>query len=150
MATKKRPNLVTGLVSSSASIIEAAQQVEKEITGSRFPEKETPQEKVSEAVEEIHVENIIEEIENDTDDSDSSSPFDNSFDVSMFFQEMNSKGMAFKTSLMCPKHISLIRNLSTVFDVPMQAITYNIIEHWYKTYKPWIDKERRKRSKEIF
>ena len=144
---KKRPNLVTGLVSSSASIIEAAQQVEREITGSRLPEKESQQEQAIEVIEDKQLEKEQEIIENEID---SSIPVDSSFDVSMFFQELNSKGMTFKTSLMCPKHISLIRNLSTVFEVPMQSITYNIIEHWYKTYKPWIDKERKRRNKEVF
>ena len=145
MAKKNRPNLVTGLVSSSASIIEEAQKVEKEITGSRLPEKETPQvEVIDEVIEDK------QEVFEDEYESIISPSIDESFDVSMFFQSMNSKDMAFKTSLMCTKHISLIRNLASVFDVPMQAITYNIIDHWYKTYKPWIDKERKRRNKEVF
>ena len=150
MVKKNRPNLVTGLVSSSASIIEAAQQVEREVTKApSLPPQEVEKEVVEpKSIEKEADETPLNEIDSDIEFSE---PLPNSsFDISLFFQEMNSKDITFKTSLMCTRHISLIRNLSTVFEVPMQAITYNIVDHWYKTYKPLIDRERKKRSKEIF
>ena len=153
MSKKDRPNLVTGLVSNSASIIEAAQQVEREVKGASSPLL-NPQEKENEVIEQKSIEvepNESQMIEIDNEElSFEPSVISSSFDISIFFQEINSKDVNFKTTLMCQKHINLIRNLSTVFEVPIQAITYNIVDHWYKTYKPWIDKERKRRIKDIF
>ena len=154
---KKRPNLVTGLVSSSASIIEQAQQVEKEITGSVSTKREDPEKNNTALMENNKVEEkevITEVSDTDIDEQPASDDFsasiDSSFDISIFFSELNEKDIAFKTCLISTKQLAMIKNLATVFDVPMQAITYNIIDYWYKTFKPVIDRERKRRSKDIF
>lgn len=161
MAKSNRRNLVAGLVSNSASIIEAAHQIEKEIIGSPSHEKKEkdlkePTEPIEPVVKKEPEKEFIEtiEMEDDTDDQPSDQHvepvIEDPNDISIFFKELDNQNYGFKTSLMATKHISMIKSLSTLFNVPMQAITYNIIDHWYRTNKPRIDKERKRRSKEIF
>ena len=121
------------------SIIAAAAEVEKEITGVHQTEN-------AELMKENQSANdddaVVETPNTDTEEKQV-------FDLDYFFKEITGKKIEYRPSLVSAEFLDRIKYLSIVFDVPMKDITYNICTFWWETYKEQILKAAKKKKKDF-
>ena len=121
------------------SIIAAATEVEKEITGVSQNENAG-----------LMKENQTEGNDQALDDTSSIDVDENQvFDIDYFFKETTGKKIEYRPSLMTVEFLDRIKYLSIVFDVPMKDITYNVCNFWWETYKVQIQKAVKKKKKDF-
>jgi hypothetical protein len=131
-----KKSVLSLLMDSPESIIAAAEEVEKEITG------------VAKEEEPGHPANN-DEISRQVSTDDAADDEKTYFDIDSFFREQAGKKIEYRPSLMSAEFLERIKYLSIVFDVPMKDITYNICNYWWETHKTQIQKAVKKKKKDF-